>query len=525
MKGNLLWRAILIGVVILAAGLSAYPLDEKINLGLDLQGGMHLVLRVETDDALRSETDKDMERMRLQLQDEGIAGVTARRTGDTQFELSNVPTDSRSVVREQSNRYLGEGWSFDASGETLTFDMDAAYRQQLRDQSVTQAEQTIRNRIDSLGVSEPVIARQGIGGQGDRLVVQLPGVDDPDRVRDIIKSTAFLEFRFAHPNVGAAASRDELLQAFGGSLPSDYEVFAEIQRDINGEEISRIFWPVEARRVITGRDLRTANPSKDQFGQDVVSFQLTPEGADIFGEETAANIGRPLAIILDGVVQSAPSIRDRITDSGQISGSYTTEQVTDLALVLRSGALPAGIEYLEERTVGPSLGQDSIEKGLRAILIGAGLVVLMMLLVYKFSGVNAVVALTLNVVLVLGALAALGAVLTLPGIAGIVLTIGMAVDANVLIFERIREELRTGRTVKSAIEAGFAKALSTILDANITTLIAAIFLFQFGTGPIRGFAVTLSIGILASLFTAVFVSRFIFDFVLSRQQRVERLSI
>ncbi|MGB6335276.1 MAG: protein translocase subunit SecD, partial [Thermoanaerobaculia bacterium] len=285
------------------------------------------------------------------------------------------------------------------------------------------------------------------------------------------------------------------------------------------------FYLVEKRPVITGRDLKNARPGLGEFNQPVVNFYLTFEGGKLFAEATAANVGRGLAIVLDGKVASAPNIRSRIGDSGIIEGSFTRQEVEDLSTVLRSGALPAGITYLEERTVGPALGQDSIEAGLKAGLIGLALVVVIMLVVYKGTGINAVVALILDIVILFGALAYFRATLTLPGIAGIVLTIGMAVDANVLIFERIREELRHGRTVKSAIDAGFGKALSSVMDANITTLIAALFLFQFGTGPIRGFAVTLSIGILASLFTAIFVSRWIFDLVLAGRKRVDRISI
>jgi len=277
--------------------------------------------------------------------------------------------------------------------------------------------------------------------------------------------------------------------------------------------------------VLTGRDLKTARPGLGQFNQPVVNFFLTHEGGEIFSQVTGDNVGKGLAIILDGNVVTAPNIKSQIGDTGLIEGSFTRQEVEDLSTVLRSGALPAGITYLEERTVGPSLGQDSIDRGLRAGALGLILVVLAMLVVYKGTGINAVLALSLNMVLLFGALAYFGATLTLPGIAGIVLTIGMAVDANVLIFERIREELRHGRTVKSAVDAGFGKALSSVLDANVTTLIAALFLFQFGTGPIRGFAVTLSIGILASLFTALVVSRWLFDAVLSRRRRVERLSI
>jgi preprotein translocase subunit SecD len=277
--------------------------------------------------------------------------------------------------------------------------------------------------------------------------------------------------------------------------------------------------------VITGRDLKSARPGPGQFNEPVVLFTLTPEGGRLFGEVTGANVGRGLAIVLDGRVVSAPVLESRITDEGQIRGTFTPQEVEDLSMVLRSGALPAGITYLEERTVGPSLGRDSIRQGLRAGAIGMALVIIVMLVVYRRAGINALVVLVLDMVMLFGALAYFGATLTLPGIAGIVLTIGMAVDANVLIFERIKEELKAGRTVRSAIDAGFGKALSSILDGNITTLIAALFLFQFGTGPIRGFAVTLSIGILASVFNAVIVSRWMFDLRLARRERVERLSI
>jgi preprotein translocase subunit SecD len=289
--------------------------------------------------------------------------------------------------------------------------------------------------------------------------------------------------------------------------------------------IGQQFWALEKRRVVTGRDLKTARQSAGQFQEPTVAFSLTTEGGRKFGEVTGANVGRGLAIVLDQKVVSAPTIQSRISTEGVITGSFTIQEVQDLVTVLRSGALPAGLTYLEERTVGPTLGQDSIEKGLQAGWIGGAVVVVTMLLVYQIVGVNAVFALALNIVLVFGALALFRATLTLPGIAGIVLTIGMAVDANVLVFERIREELRSGRTVKSAIAAGFGKALSSIFDANLTTLIAAVFLFMFGTGPIRGFAVTLSVGIVASFFTAVFVSRFLFDVVTSRRRRLDKLPI
>jgi len=377
----------------------------------------------------------------------------------------------------------------------------------------------VRNRIDQYGVAEPVIQR--VGGDS-RIAVQLPGVDDPERVKELIKNTAFLEFRLVRfPGSGQSASREQILANFGGTLPPNLEIVPAQASD----NLPPTYYAVERQPVVTGRDLRTASPGLGQFNTPIVNFNLTFEGGRRFGEATGANIGTPLAIVLDGEVVSAPNINGRITDAGYIEGQFDQAEAQDLAITLRSGALPAGIDFLEERTVGPSLGLDSIRKGFRAGWISGLLVMLAMLLVYRRTGINAVAALAINIVLIFGALSYLGFTLTLPGIAGIVLTIGMAVDANVLVFERIREELRNGRAAKSAVESGFAKALSSIFDANFTTLIAAVFLFQFGTGPVRGFAVTLSIGILASLFTAIFVSRWLFDIWTSRQTDATELSI
>jgi preprotein translocase subunit SecD len=530
MNRSLVWRAVVIVGVVALAAWRAYPPKDNINLGLDLQGGMHLVLQVKTADAVRSETDKDMDQLRRELTKEELTGVTTRRTGDATFELTGVTPDGYDKVDEVAKDIFyrgpgqGEKWEWSRQGEGLAFTMAQANQSDIREQAVIQALQTIRNRVDAFGVSEPVIARQGIGG--DRIVVQLPGVDDPERIRRLIKSTAFLEFRLVDQRDDKPSpTRQGVLEAYGGQLPPDVEILPQDLRSETGRATGQQFWALLKNRVITGRDLKTARPGQGQFREPVVQFELTADGARQFGKVTGESIGRKLAIILDGKVQSAPVIEDRITDSGIIRGQFTPDEVTDLSMVLRSGALPAGIDYLEERTVGASLGADSIAQGIRAGILGGILVVLTMLIVYRLSGVNAVVSLVLNIVLIFGALAYFGATLTLPGIAGIVLTIGMAVDANVLVFERIKEELAVGRTVKSSIDEGFGKALSSITDANVTTLIAALFLFQFGTGPIRGFAVTLSIGILGTLFTAVFVSRFLFDLTLSRRQRVEKLSI
>lgn len=519
-----MWRGLLIGAVVVVSLLSAYPLEENLSLGLDLRGGIHLVLQVEVEDAVRSETSKDMDRLIQELKDAGATAAAASQTASNTFEVTGVTVDRDVRVGEIVGEYL-PGWNWQRNGNRVEFEMEPANLAEIRNLAVVQALETIRNRVDEFGVTEPVIQRQGL--DGDRIVVQLPGVDDPERVKKLIKNTAFLEFRLVDypPGGGGVSSREEVLAQYGGQIPDHIEIKTGAVRGPEGQVLGQQYYGVERRSVISGRDLKNARPGLGEFNQPVVNFYLTFEGGKLFAEATGANVGKGLAIILDGNVVSAPNIRTRIGDSGIIEGSFTRQEVEDLSTVLRSGALPAGITYLEERTVGPSLGQDSIEKGLRAGLIGLGLVVITMLLVYKGTGVNAVTALSLNIVIIFGALSYFGATLTLPGIAGIVLTIGMAVDANVLVFERIREELRHGRTVKSAIDAGFGKALSSVMDANITTLIAALFLFQFGTGPIRGFAVTLSIGILASLFTAIFVSRWIFDLILSRRRRVDRLSI
>ncbi len=523
MKRNLLWRGLLILAVTAAAVMLAYPPEKKINLGLDLQGGMHLVLQVHTEDALRAETDSDMARLLDIAKDESVTGIAGRRTGDTRFVISGGSPEAQEKVSDLHGRFFSNRWELTRRSGELVFAMSSLAASEVRNGAVNQAVQTIDNRVNAYGVAEPVITPTSTG---ERIVVQLPGVDDAERVRNLIKSTAFLEFRLVKfPQGGSAAgSREEILAQYGGRLPNDVEIVEGDRLDENKNVIGTVYYAVEKRRTVTGRDLSNARPGQGQIGQPVVEFTLKPQGSEAFAELTGNNVGSGLAIVLDGRVVSAPRINSRIADRGLIEGSFTQQEVQDLVTVLRSGALPAGITYLEERTVGPSLGRDSIENGLKAGLIGTALVVLFMLIVYNLSGLNAVLALALNVVLLFGGLAAFDATLTLPGIAGVILTIGMAVDANVLVFERIREELRAGRTVRSSIDLGFDKALSSIVDSNVTTLIAALFLFQFGTGPIRGFAVTLTIGLLASMFSAVFVSRWIFDVVLSRL-RLQRLSI
>jgi preprotein translocase subunit SecD len=515
MKRKLLGRGLLILAVVLGAIALAYPPKQKINLGLDLQGGMHLVLQVHTVDALRATVDNDVDRLTRLAQDKSLAGLSAHRVGDTAFEVTGFTDANRDQVvklvedsfREYSRRKGAPGLVFDMSAKAIADNERLA---------VTQAKTTIDNRVNQFGVTEPVIQE----ASGNRIVVELPGVDDPERVRRLIKNTAFLEFRLTRmPKAGSPAfpTRQAVVDALGGQVPPDVEILEGDVRDANKNVTGKQYWAVEKKRVMTGRELKDARPSQGQFQEPVVAFSMTPTGSEIFGAATAANVGTGLAIVLDGRVVTAPVIKSKISDSGVIEGHFSAEEVQDLSTALRSGALPAGLTYLEERTVGPSLGRDSIRQGLQAGVVGTALVILTMLLVYHLSGINAVMALILNVLIVFGGMGAFHSTLTLPGIAGIILTIGMAVDANVLVFERIREEMRAGRTLRSAIDQGFDRAFSSIIDTHVTTIVSALFLFQFGTGPVKGFAVTLTIGLLASLFTAVFVSRWIFDFWLSRK--------
>ncbi len=524
MDGSLRLRALVIVAVVATAAFWATPPSEKIKLGLDLRGGMHMVMEVETDDAIKVETDNAIDTVLKELEENAsVTGVEVDRTSLTSFRLSGVPQDKYDFVDDEIIDRLLPSWDLSRSGDRLQFSLDGPEERRLRQMAVNQAQETIRNRVDSFGVAEPVVHSEGLGSE--RIVVQLPGVDDPERVKEVIKNTAFLEFRLVKAATGPYGSRQEAATALSSQDAASHEIMVEYQRDENKNVVGESFWILEKNRVITGRNLKDASVTADDFNQPAVAFNLDKEGANRFADVTAANIGRGLAIVLDNTVISAPTIQGRIADRGTIHGQFSLQEVQDMVTVLRSGALPASLTYLEERTIGPTLGKDSILKSRKAGLFGGALVILVMLFVYRISGLNAVAALGLNIVLVFGALSVFSATLTLPGIAGIVLTIGMAVDANVLIFERIKEELRAGRTVRSSIAMGFEKALSSVMDANITTMIAAIFLFTFGTGPIRGFAVTLSVGILASLFTAVFVSRWLFDLQHSKRQRVEKLSI
>ena len=519
MDRKIIWRIV---ITLAVVGTAVFALIRKpIPLGLDLSGGIHLVLQVKTDDAIKAELDDAALRLKTVAAEKNLAlGDGSADVTGLSFRVAVPAGTDRDALRQLTDDYLPE-YAVDAGSDGWTFAFKPNVERSIRDLAVRQALETIRNRVDQFGVAEPVIQRQGI--ESDRILIQLPGVDDPTRVKQIISNTAFLEWK--EVLAGPAPSRDILLSRTGGQVPADAEISTEDREDESGAVVAKDYYLLRKAAIVTGRDLRTARRGQGQFGEPVVNFYLIPSGGDKFAEFTAAHVGDPAAIVLDGNVISAPVIRSRIRDEGYIEGNFDIETAEDLALKLRAGALPASINYLEERTVGPSLGRDSIVHGVRAGVVGLILVIVFMVVYYKLSGLNAVFALLLNVVILLGAMAYFGATLTLPGIAGAILTIGMAVDANVLIFERIREELAVGKTVRSAIDTGFARAFGTILDSNLTTLIAALFLFQFGTGPVKGFAVTLSIGLIASMFTAVFVSRTLYMLALAGRDRVETLSV
>lgn len=534
MRKNLRWKFLLIlGVtVVCVLGVTGFPpsvakMKERIHLGLDLRGGMHLILQVVTDDAVNIETDLAVERLKEDLRARQIAFSDVRKRDVKTIEVRDVDPQKTSEFRAtvEEGFPIWDRSSLPGSANSYLLTLKSSVERQIRTSSVQQAIQTIRNRVDQLGVTEPVIQEHG-PAEEYQILVQLPGVDDPARVKDIIKSTALLELKIVEPGHGPFTSREAALAQFGGVVPEGKELLPSVRRFQDSSSQSSEEWYLVNRvAAITGRDLKTASPSSDEFGKPAVSFNLTSDGANRFEKVTSENIGKMLAIVLDGKVQSAPSIRGQIRDSGQITGSFTLEQANDLALVLRSGALPASLVYLEERTVGASLGNDSIWQGIVASVVGLIAVILFMLAYYKFSGVNAVVALILNLIILVAALAYIKATLTLPGIAGVLLLIGMAVDSNVLIFERIREELGAGKNVISAVNLGFSKAFVTIIDTHVTTIVSVLFLFIFGTGPVKGFAVVLFWGLMANLFTAVFVSKFMFDWVLSGSTRRESLSI
>lgn len=524
-------------------------LRDNIHLGLDLRGGSHLVMRVKTEEFLKRLTEDNAVAAQNVAKEAGFqiseahaeVGANTYRVVLTAADGSQAK-DIRDAVEKKVEVGDRSGWSFSASGNTLTWTLNGAAQRTLADDATRQALQIIESRINALGVTEPTLQTHG-SQNSHQILLQMPGVTDPERVKKLLAGESRLEMVHivSPPSPSPSqtyATREEAIASLnsGGTVPANRRVLEYTERmDLSTEakdnqtQQKPVKWVVvESPSIIDGSELRNASgvPSRGGGANDYeIQFSLKKGGADKFGAWTGSHINEYMGVVLNDQVKSIAFIKSQIFDSGEISGRFTKESADDLALTLRSGALPAPIEYLEERTVGPSLGDDSIRAGVRASLVGLALVVLFMLVYYRGSGINAVVALILNMILMMAGLMIFGATLTLPGIAGIILTIGMAVDSNVLIFERIREELRTGKTIASAVEQGFGRAFVTIIDTHVTTTVSSLFLFLFGTGPIRGFAVTLILGLVINLFSAVYVSRTIFIWLLSRKERAESLSI
>jgi len=523
---NLSWRVILVVAVLIAAVIYVLPTmqpslwpHKQINLGLDLQGGMHLVLEVETEKAVDSSIERMYQDLRQLIRKEKLREVTLERSGPKNIIAKVAGNDDiegfrklmDSELQDMDRKILAEGGGVMEVQLTLK----AEEHEAIKRLAVDQALETIRNRIDQFGVAEPDIRLQG----EDRILVQLPGIKDTQRAKDLIGKTALLEFKLVDDTGDVNA-------AVKGSVPPGKQVLYREDVDPQTGSVIKVPFLLKSRADLTGAHLTDARVQIDSsYNEPYVGIEFDKKGARTFERLTEENVGKRLAIVLDDKVASAPVIQEKISGGqARITGQFSMDEAKDLAIVLRAGALPAPVKILEERTVGPSLGADSIRYGLISMLVGGILVVAFMVVYYKLSGLIADAALLLNIVLIAAGLAGLQATLTLPGIAGIILTIGMAVDANVIIYERIREELALGRTPHSAVDAGFSRATLTILDANVTTLIAAVVLFQFGTGPVKGFAVTLTLGVIASMFTALILSRIIFDYTL-RNRKMRTLSI
>jgi len=561
-KKNLLTRVIIIAIVTIVgfylvigprrrptvqdfkwSGIKA-NLKNNIHLGLDLQGGSHLVMRVKTEEFLRRLTEENFVAAQNAAKDAGFepkGGRADTNPGNYRVVLQIADpakvADAKTAVEKKIELGDPRVWNYSASGDTLTWSMITAAERQLADDATTQALNIIESRINALGIAEPTLQTHG-AQSSHQLLLQMPGVQDPERVKDILKGESRLELVHvvSPPSPSPSqtyATEQEAIASLnsGGQVPPNRRVLPYAERGEKSEDPNQprqVRWVVvEIPAIIDGSELRNATAVQAPGGRAddfEINFSLKKSGADKFGAWTGSHINEYMGVVLNDEVKSVAFIKSQIFDSGQITGRFSKQSAEDLALTLRSGALPAPIEYLEERTVGPSLGQDSIRAGVRASLVGLALVIVFMLFYYRGSGVNAVIALILNMVLMLAGLIVFGATLTLPGIAGIILTIGMAVDSNVLIFERIREELRSGKTIPSSVDLGFNRAFITIIDTHVTTIISSLFLFVFGTGPIRGFAVTLVIGLLVNLFSAVYVSRTIFIWLLSRK-KMESLSI
>jgi len=538
MKKNLKVRGVVIVATILLCvyGIIGFPksladlrqnFSDNIRLGLDLKGGSHLVMTVQVQDAVKADADQTMERLKEDLKKQNITWASMdvsepqsiADANKVDLTIKGVPITQtaafRSVVSDQFPTYILTALnSTDYAMRLKPTDLSA-----LQKDTVQRTMDTIGNRIDQLGLAEKAVQQYG-GGSENQILVQLPGVDDPARVKELIGTAAVLEIDDVKD--GPFSSRDALLAQHGGVLPLGTKMVKAIPRGgAEGEQ----WYLVSKVPVISGREMRNARAGQDEYRKWETDFTLSPDAGKRFGRYTGDNIGNRLAVILDNQAVSVATIQARIEDSGRITNLGSQQEAEDLSRYLRSGSLPASVRYDEERSIGPSLGADSIHEGFVAGIVGLLAVIFVMLLYYKRSGVNAVLALALNTVILLAAISYFHAVLTLPGIAGVILTIGMAVDSNVLIFERIREELRTGKGVIAAVDTGFNKAWWTIVDTHVTTVVSCAFLFLFGEGPVKGFAVTLTIGLIANIFTAVFVSRTIFDWELSGRRQAEALSI
>ena len=530
---DLKWREILVVVIFLAGMVYLTPTlspslpawwqkflpKEKIHLGLDLQGGMHLVLEVEADKAVENNAERLADDLKEMLRTERVPFVKIEKAKgwniDVQLASPEVQAELAKVVEKNFPALKIAGAETLPDGINVTLALQDNEVQRIRKLAENQALETIRNRIDQFGVSEPDIRQES----NDRILIQLPGIQDPQRAIALIGKTALLEFKLVAEDVNPQTAKE-------GKLPPGVKIYPMRQTATGKTRTGDSQIALQDRTLLTGAAITNAEVRLDtQYNTPYVAMDFDAQGAKIFERVTGENVKKRLAIVLDGTVYSAPVIQDKIGGGkATITGNFTMEEARDLAVVLRAGALPAPVKILEQRTVGPSLGKDSIQRGILASLVGGIGIIIFMIVYYRFSGVIADVALILNIILVLAGLAAFGATLTLPGIAGIALTIAIAVDANVLIYERIREELRLGKTPRAAVETGYSRATITILDANVTSLIAAAVLFQFGTGPVKGFAVTLSIGLIANLYTAIVVTRVIFDYLLV-QRRVRALSI
>ncbi len=491
---------------------------DKIHLGLDLQGGVHLILEVQVKKAVESYLERVVEDLKPELRKTKIRVVDLKRRGIEGIDLTVAPDqeakDLETLLGTNYPSFRLETGVRDEKGKTYFLSLLEEERTQIYKMAADQALETIRNRVDQFGVTEPDIRPQ----TGHRILIQLPGVKDPKRAIDLIGKTARLEFKLVD-------EENSLEDALKGNVPAGSEILQETAVDRKTGRKTNVPYLLKKRSPLTGESITDARVQLEQMGEPYVSLSFDSRGARVFERITGDNVGKRLAIVLDDKVYSAPVIRDKISGGkAQITGAFTMEDAKDLAIVLRAGALPAPVVILEERTVGPSLGKDSITQGFRSMVIGLSIIIVLVAIYYRLSGIIAGVVLLLNIPFILGGLALFGATLTLPGIAGVILSIAMSVDANVLIFERIREELRMGKPARAAMEAGFSRAVVTILDSNITTMIAALVLLQFGTGPIRGFAVTLMIGLVSNVFTAVFMARIVFDYLYAHK-RLKTISI